>query len=186
MKILLIVLCLITATVRPTTDSHISRVNTPLTREFVLRTIFHRNRGLGFNRTNTEQDLVAKSHHNNTDSQPCPSGLVLHVDGKCTAPVVTYNYYQYVIPSEPRPIKETRPIILFEPPKEIYNIMIIHLPEDDEESEPVVILPPQQKSVIYILRKESNRQGQHAIQVPESRKTKPKLFLITYRPETSD
>ncbi|XP_066974143.1 uncharacterized protein [Macrobrachium rosenbergii] len=180
MKTQLIVICLITATVGTTTVHHINRINTPLTREFVLRTIFHRNRGLS---SNTNQDLVPKSH-NNTGSQPCPSGEVLHVDGKCTAPVVTYNYYGYVIPSEPQPSKETRPVL--EPPKEVYNMIIIHLPEDDEKSESVVIPPPQQEGIIYILKEKSSRQGQHAIQVPESRKTKPKVFLITYIPVSSD
>ncbi|XP_066986751.1 uncharacterized protein [Macrobrachium rosenbergii] len=63
-------------------------------------------------------------------------------------------------------------------PKVDHNIVFVRLPEELGGEEPIVVPPPQQKNIVYVLKKESDRDGSGVIHVPAPPKSSPEVYFV--------
>ncbi|MCL4124542.1 UNVERIFIED_CONTAM: hypothetical protein GTU68_017198, partial [Idotea baltica] len=109
----------------------------------------------------------------------CSEGEVLNVDGSCARPEVSRNIFVYTAPE--RPFQQQANPIQAPKPKLNYNIVFVRTPEGIDGQEPVVVPPPQQKTIVYVLNKDSEDQGPQMIEVPAPVAHKPEVFYVNYR-----
>ena len=57
--------------------------------------------------------------------------------------------------------------------------MFVRTPEGAQAQEPIVVPPPQQKTLVYVLSKKQDAEGQQVIQVP-STPQKPEVYYVHY------
>ncbi|MCL4139372.1 UNVERIFIED_CONTAM: hypothetical protein GTU68_039985, partial [Idotea baltica] len=94
----------------------------------------------------------------------CSEGEVLNVDGSCARPEVSRKIFVYTAPE--RPFQQQANPIQAPKPKLNYNIVFVRTPEGIDAQEPVVVPPPQQKTIVYVLKQDSEDQGPQMIEVP--------------------
>ena len=108
----------------------------------------------------------------------CQQGEVMHADGSCVLPEVTRDVYVFSIPETPR-----RPIRLpprLPAPRVHEHVLFIRTPEGGNGPEPLLVPPPAQKSVVYVLRKESQSEEPRVIQAPAPPPARPEVFFVNY------
>nr|XP_027224597.1 uncharacterized protein LOC113816737 [Penaeus vannamei] len=110
-------------------------------------------------------------------SRGCSAGQVLHVDGRCVIPRENRKVFLYNAPPAP-PAPYGPPPYIPEPTIDT-NIVFIHTPEEGPGPEPIVIPPPQQRSVVYVLNRQTPEQ-QDVIEVPAPPATSPEVYFVNY------
>merc|ERR1719153_1522203 len=111
--------------------------------------------------------------------QGCGQGEVVNVDGSCAVPVVTRHVYVYTPPAQPTQ-SYARPQI--PAPKIDYNVVFIRAPDQPQGADPIIIPPPRQQSVVYVLSKRPEQEGQRIIQVPGQPPQSPQVYFVNYGP----
>ena len=108
--------------------------------------------------------------------QQCREGVILHVDGRCVRPKVSRNIFSYAAPEQ---TYEQGPAPNIPDPKVEYNIIFVRTPEDPEGVEPIVVPPPVQKTLVYVLNKAGDIEGQKVIEV-DSPVHQPEVYYVNY------
>ena len=115
--------------------------------------------------------------HLNLDSSHCGKGLLVDLNGECVEPLITRNIFLYAAPKI-ESLRRTR--IAAPKPKLEYNIVFVRNPVSELGFEPIIVPPPQQKTLVYVLNKKSEVNGQELIEAPSHPKLQPEVFFVNY------
>ena len=110
------------------------------------------------------------------EPQKCPEGEVLNVMGQCVEAEIIRNLFVFGTPKNEVP-ETTKPPL--PKPKIKFNILFVKTPEKDEGKDPIIVPPPREKTLVYVLNKNSEVEDQEIIQVP-SDPQKPEVYYVNY------
>ncbi|MCL4154338.1 UNVERIFIED_CONTAM: hypothetical protein GTU68_002017, partial [Idotea baltica] len=113
-----------------------------------------------------------------SSSSSCSNGQVLNIYGTCVTPEISSNLFVYTAPERKFDLRANP--IEAPTPKVNYNIVFVKTPSTPEGLKPVVIPPPHQKTIVYVLTKDSDIGGQQVIEIPDTGVHTPEVFYVNY------
>merc|ERR1719370_2154841 len=109
--------------------------------------------------------------------RPCNGDEVRNVLGACVLPEISRNIFVYAAPKV-IPSRTPRPIL---PKPEVhYDFVFVKTADQDKQNDPILVPPPQQKTLVYVLSKKQEQDGESIIQAPFTPAARPEVFYVNY------
>jgi len=111
--------------------------------------------------------------------KPCDDGLVRRADGECVKPIIQRSIFVY---DAPEPVVTYKKPSYIPTPKVNYNYVFVRTKNTIVEKDPIVVPPAPQKTLVYLLNKESEERERDVIQV-KGEEENPEVYFVNYNSE---
>jgi len=109
--------------------------------------------------------------------RPCNGDEVRNVLGACVLPEISRNIFVY---AAPKVIPSPTPRPILPKPEVHYDFVFVKTADQDKQNDPILVPPPQQKTLVYVLSKKQEQDGESIIQAPFTPAARPEVFYVNY------